>query len=156
MNINVTLIAQVVAFVVMIWAVNKYLWRPISGLLEQRQKRIADGLAAAEKGRHERELAEKHAKDVLAEAKNRAVDIIAQAERRAGDIVAASQETARAEGRRLIDAANTEIAQETVRAREQLRQEVAGLAVDGARRILQREIDARTHAAMLDELASRL
>jgi F-type H+-transporting ATPase subunit b len=155
-NINVTLIAQVVAFVVMIWLVNKYLWRPVSALLEQRQKRIADGLAAAEKGKHERELAEQHAKEVLHEAKNRAAEIINQAERRAGEIVEESKGHARTEGQRLIDAANAEIEQETIRAREQLRKEVADIAVAGASKILQREVDAKAHGDLLKDMVARL
>jgi len=155
-NINVTLIIQIIAFVVMIWLVNKYLWRPISGLLEQRQKRIADGLAAAEKGKHERELAEKHAKEALAEAKSRSAEIIALAERRAGEIIEESKDQARSEGQRLIEAANAEIEQEFIRAREQLRKEVAGIAVDGARKILQREIDAKAHDDILQDMVARL
>ena len=156
MNINVTLIAQIIAFIVMIWLVNKYLWRPVSALLEQRQKRIADGLAAAEKGKHERELAEQHAKEVLLEAKTRAAEIITQAERRAGEIVEESKGQARTEGQRLIDAANAEIDQELVRAREQLRKEVAGIAVAGAQKILQREVDANAHADLLNEMVAKL
>lgn len=156
MNINVTLIAQVVAFVVMIWLVNKYLWKPISSLLEQRQQRIADGLAAAEKGKHERELAEEHAKEVLHDAKSRASEIINQAERRAGEIVEEAKSDARAEGQRLIEAANAEIEQEFIRAREQLRKEVAEIAIDGAQKILKREIDAQAHGDLLKEMTARL
>lgn len=156
MNINVTLIAQVVAFVVMIWLVNKYLWKPISSLLEQRQQRIADGLAAAEKGKHERELAEEHAKEVLHDAKSRASEIINQAERRAGEIVEEAKSDARAEGERLIEAANAEIEQEFIRAREQLRKEVAEIAIDGAQKILKREIDAQAHGDLLKEMTARL
>lgn len=156
MNINVTLIAQVIAFVVMIWLVNKYLWRPVSALLEQRQKRIADGLAAAEKGKHERELAERHAKEVMLDAKTRAAEIINQAERRAGEIVEESKDQARSEGQRLIDAANAEIEQESIRAREQLRKEVADIAVAGAQKILQREVDAKAHADLLNDMVARL
>ena len=156
MNINVTLIAQIIAFILMIWLVNKYLWRPVSALLAQRQKRIADGLAAAEKGKHERELAEQHAKEVMHEAKNRAAEIINQAERRAGEIVEESKDQARSEGQRLIEAANAEIEQEFVRAREQLRKEVADIAVAGAQRILQREVNAEVHADMLNEMVARL
>lgn len=156
MNINVTLIAQVIAFVVMIWLVNKYLWRPVSALLEQRQKRIADGLAAAEKGKHERELAERHAKEVMLDAKTRAAEIINQAERRAGEIVEESKDQARSEGQRLIDAANAEIEQESIRAREQLRKEVADIAVAGAQKILQREVDAKVHADLLNDMVARL
>ncbi|HKJ22259.1 MAG TPA: F0F1 ATP synthase subunit B [Gammaproteobacteria bacterium] len=156
MNINVTLIIQIISFVVMIWLVNKYLWRPISALLEQRQQRIADGLAAAEKGKHERELAEKHAKETLSDAKSRSAEIIAQAERRAGEIVEESKAQARSEGERLVEAANAEIEQEFIRAREQLRKEVADIAVEGARKILQREIDAKAHDDILQDMVARL
>lgn len=156
MDINVTLIIQVFAFVVMILLVNKYLWGPISSLLEQRRQRIASELAAAEKGKRELELAEKNADEALAEARTRSAEIIAQAERRADDLIEESKAQARSEGERLIEAANAEIQQQFVRTREQLRKEVVDIAVDGVRKILKREIDTEAHEDILQEMITRL
>ena len=102
MNITATLIGQIVAFVLLIWFVNRVLWEPMSKMLEDRQKRIADGLAAGEKGHHELELAEKRAVESLREAKAKANEIILQAEKRAGEIVEEARMGARAEGERII------------------------------------------------------
>lgn len=156
MNIDVTLFIQVFAFVVMILLVNKYLWGPISGLLEQRRQRIASELAAAEKGKRELELAEKHADEAMAEARTRSAEIIAQAERRADDLIEESKAQARSEGERLIEAANAEIQQQFIRTREQLRKEVVDIAVDGVRKILKREIDPKAHEDILQEMIARL
>ena len=156
MNITVTLIGQMAAFVLLIWFVNKVLWGPLNNLLSERQKRIAEGLAAAEKGKHELELSEKRAKELLHDAKAQAAEIIAQSEKRASEIVEEAKADARTEGERLIAAARAEIDQEANRAREQLRGQVAALAVAGAERILQREIDEKAHADLLQDLVSRI
>lgn len=156
MDINVTLFIQVVVFVVMILLVNRYLWRPVSRLLEQRRERISSELAAAEKGRQDLELAEKNADDALAEAKNRSAEIIAQAERRGDDIIEESKAQARDEGQRLIESANAEIEQQSNRAREQLRKEVVAIAMEGVGKILKREIDSRAHDDILQEMVARL
>lgn len=156
MDINATLIIQVFAFVVMIILVNKYLWTPISGLLEQRRQRIAADLAAAEKGKRELELAEKNAEEAVAEARTRSAEIIAQAGRRAEDLIEESKAQARSEGERLIEAANAEIQQQFIRTREQLRKEVVDIAVDGVRKILKREIDSKAHEDILQEIITRL
>ncbi len=156
MNITVTLIGQMAAFVLLIWFVNKVLWGPLNALLTDRQKRIADGLAAAEKGKHELELSEKNAKEALHKAKLQAAEIIAQSEKRASEIVEESKTNARTEGERLITAAKSEIEQEVNRAKEQLRSQVAAIAAAGAEKILRREIDQQAHDDLFKELASQI
>ena len=144
------------AFILLIWFVNKVLWGPVSQIMEARQKRIADGLAAAEKGKHEQELAEKRAKDLLKDAKVKAADIVSQAQKRATDLVEEAKNTAREEGDRIKTAANAEIEQELNRAKESLRSQVASIAVVGAQKVLQREIDAKAHDDILNELAKQI
>ena len=156
MNITVTLFGQIAAFVLLIWFVNKLLWGPLTNLLAERQKKIADGLAAAEKGKHELELSERRAKESLHEARSQAADILAQAEKRANEIVEEAKGNARNEGERLITAAHAEIEQEVNRAKEQLRGQVAAIAIAGASKILSREIDANTHNDLLKELATQI
>jgi len=155
-NITVTLLAQMIAFGLLIWFVNKVMWGPLSGIMEARQKRIADGLAAAEKGKHEEELAKKKAIEVIKEAKNQAADIVAQGQKRASEIVEEAKVTARTEGERIITAANADIEREINQAREVLRTQVAGIAVAGAEKVLKREIDAKSHDALLIELAAEI
>lgn len=156
MNITVTLIAQMAAFILLIWFINKVLWGPMSAMMEARQKRIADGLAAAEKGKHEQELAEKRAKQTLKESKDKAAEIIAQAQKRAGDIVEEAKGAAKSESDRIVAAANAEIEREVNQAKEALRTQVASLAVAGAEKVLQREIDAKAHDALLKDLAAQI
>lgn len=156
MNINFTLVAQAVSFAVFIWFTAHFIWPPLLRAIETRQKTIADGLAAAEKGRRELELSAQHVTQALREARDRAQEIIAHAEKRAGEIVEEAKQAAKAEGERLVSAARGEIEQETSRAREQLREQVAMIAMAGAERILRREVDAKAHAALLAELKSEL
>jgi len=156
MNINLTLIGQLLSFVVFVWFTMKYVWTPIMGALEERRKKIADGLAAGERGQHEQELAQERAKGVLQEAKAQAGDIVAQAQKRGTEIIDESKTSARTEGERLITAARAEIDQEVNRAREQLREKVAVLAVAGAEKILRREIDASTNQDIVDALAKEI
>ena len=156
MNITATLLAQVVAFALLIWFVNKVLWGPVTKMMADRQKRIADGLAAADKGKHEMALAEERAKELLRDAKSQAGEIIAQAEKRGNEIIEESKQTARSEGERLKSAAQSELEQEVNRAREQLRSQVAGIAVAGAQRILKREIDAKAQSDLLKDLVAQI
>lgn len=156
MNITATLFGQMMTFAVLVWFVMKYLWDPMTQMLDERKVRIADGLAAAERGKHEHELAQKRARDVIKEGKEQAAEIIAQAQKRAVDIVEESKEQARGEGERIIHSANAEIEQEINRAREHLRQEVAKIAVAGASKVLQREIDDSSHDALLSELVAKI
>ncbi|MCG7906535.1 MAG: F0F1 ATP synthase subunit B [Candidatus Thiodiazotropha taylori] len=156
MNINLTLIGQLLSFAVFVWFTMKYVWTPIMGALETRKKEIADGLAAAERGQHEQELAKERAKDVLHEAKAQAAEIVAQAQKRAAEIVDESKDTARVEGDRILTAAQSEIEQEANRAREQLREKVGMLAVAGAEKILKKEISAAAHQDIVTALAKEI
>lgn len=156
MNITVTLIAQMAAFVLLIWFVNKVLWGPLNQLLSDRQKRIADGLAAADKGKHDLELSEKKAKEILHEAKGKAAEIIAQSEKRASEIVEEAKANAQVEGDRLLTAARAEVTQEFNRAKEDLRGQVADIAIAGAEKILGREVDRAAHDQILKDLVSQI
>ncbi len=156
MNITATLIGQMLTFAVLVWFVQRYLWGPLTTALADRQKKIADGLAAAERGEHEQELARKRAAEKIAEAKQQAAEIIAQAQKRASEIVEEAKENARAEGERLLAAANAEIEQEANRAREQLRGQVVSLAVAGAERVLKKEVDAKAHQKLLADLVAQI
>ena len=156
MNINFTLISQAVAFSIFIWFTVKFVWPPLLRAIEERQKTIADGLAAGERGRHELELASQRSSDVLKEAKQRASEIILQAEKRASEIVEESKRTAKEEGDRIILGAKADIEHELFSAKEALRQHVAELAVAGAAKILRREVDAKAHADMLTSIGEDL
>ena len=156
MNINMTLIGQSITFAIFVWFCMKFVWPPIVGALEARKKQIADGLAAADRGKHELELAAKRASETMHEAKIKASEIIAQAEKRAGQIVDEAKNAAKGEGDRMITAAKAEIEQESHRAREALRGEVAALVVAGAGKVLRREIDAKAHADLLEAIKNEL
>ncbi|MGD1990692.1 MAG: F0F1 ATP synthase subunit B [Chromatiales bacterium] len=156
MNINLTLIGQLLAFVVFVWFTKKFVWTPIIAALNERKAKIADGLAAAERGQHEQELAKERAVEELKKAKAQAAEIINQANKRAGEIVDEAKENARSEGDRILAAAQAEIEQETNRARETLRGKVAELAVSGAEKILRREINSEAHSEVLDTVAKQL
>jgi F-type H+-transporting ATPase subunit b len=156
MNINATLIGQAISFIFFVWFCMKFVWPPIMAALEERKKKIADGLAAAERGKHEQELAEQRAKEVISEAKQEASNIIAQAQKRASEIVEEAKETARTEGERIVSAANAEIEQEVNRAKEHLRGQVVSIAVAGAGKVLNREIDDKAHDDLLKDLVSQI
>lgn len=156
MNFNATLIGQMITFGLLVIFTMKYVWPPIMRAMQDRQKRIAEGLASAERGVREQELAMAKAAELLKEAKQQAAEIVSQAQRRANEIVEQAKDDARGEGQRQLAAAQAEIEQETNRAREQLRKEVAGIAVAGAGRVLKKEIDERAHAQMLDDLVAQL
>jgi len=153
MDITITLIIQGLAFFAVAWLVMKFGWPHIIGAIEQRQKKIAEGLAAAEKSEKSLAEAKSSATVILKEAHAQASRIIEQANRRSGEIVDEARGTALAEGQRMIGDARSEVALESTRAREQLRKEVAGIAVAGASKLLGREIDAKTHADLLSGLA---
>lgn len=156
MNINLTIIGQLLAFSVFVWFTMIYVWPPLSNALETRRKKIADGLAAAERGQNEQRLAEERAKEVIKQAKQQASEIIAAAQKRANQMVEESKTTAREEGERIKEAAHADIEQEIYRAREELRKQLARLAVQGAEQILAKEIDAKAHGNLLKDLAERL
>lgn len=153
---NATLFGELGTFAVLVYFVNRFLWGPVTGMLEERRKRIADGLAAAERGHHEHELAERRATEIIHEAREQAKEIIGLAERRASEVVEESKADARVEGERILAAQHAEIEQLANQAREQLRHEVARLAVAGAGQILMREVDADAHREVLDKLAAQL
>lgn len=156
MNINATLIGQMITFALLVVFTMKYVWPPIMKAMHDRQKRIAEGLASAERGVHEQELAKARAAEMLKEAKQQAAEIIGQAQKRANEIVEQSKHEAQAEGERQLHAAKAEIDLEFNRAREQLRGQVVSIAVAGAGKVLKREIDAQAHAQLLDDLVAQL
>lgn len=156
MNFNATLIGQMITFIALVIITMKYVWPPIMKAMQERQKRIAEGLAAAERGARDQEMAQAKAAEVLREAKQQAQEIITQAQRRANEMVEEAKGHARGEGERQLVAAKAEIEQEVNRAREQLRGQVADIVVSGASKVLEREVDAKTHAKILNDLVAQL
>lgn len=156
MNIGLTLLGQMIAFAIFIWLTMKYIWPPLMENLEARRKRIADGLAAAEEAKKAQADAEAKVEQELSAARTQAADIIGRAEKRAAEIVEEARDEARGEGERIVLNARGEIDREVNQAKESLRGQVSQLAMDGARQILGKEIDAGAHAKMLDDLAAQL
>lgn len=156
MSINATLIGQMITFALLVWFTMKYVWPPLFQSLEERKKKIAEGLAAAERGQEEMELAEKKAIGVLREAKEQSADIVSLAQKRANEIVEESKGTAKTEGERLITAAKAQIEQELQQAKENLRQEVSALALSAAEQILSAEIDQKKHKEILSKVSNKL
>jgi F-type H+-transporting ATPase subunit b len=156
MNINLTLIAQLVSFAVFVWFTLKFVWPPLVKAMDERKAKIADGLAAAERGVHEQELAKERAKEHLHEAKQQAAEIKANAEKQAAMIVEDAKLKAQEEGARQLAVAQAEIEQETNKAREQLRAKVAELALAGAEKILRKEIDADAHKDIVNAVANQI
>jgi F-type H+-transporting ATPase subunit b len=155
-NINLTLIVQMLVFATLVFAVMKWVWPVILGAMDERERKIAQGLAAAERGEQELSAARGKADEIIREARERANQIIDHAQHRANDLVEQARGTASAEGARLIAAAQQQIELDTTHARESLRREVAGIAVGAAAKLLQREIDPRKHAELLDQLAAEV
>lgn len=156
MNINYTLIGQIIFFAVFVLFCMKYVWPPILAAMAERAEKIADGLAAADRANHDLELAQEKAVERLKEAKEEAAGIVDAANRRANQIVDEAKEQARQEGERLKEAAQAEIEQEVTRAREHLRGQVAALALAGAEKVLAAEIDMQRHGELVDKLAAEL
>jgi F-type H+-transporting ATPase subunit b len=156
MNFNATLIGQMITFAVFVWFCKAYVWPPIMNALTQRKERIAEGLAAADRGKHELELAQKKATDRLHEVKQQAAEIIGRAEKRAAEIIEQSKNEAREEGERLKAAAQADIEQELNRAKEVLRSQVVEIATAGAARILKREMDAAANDELIKDLVSQI
>lgn len=156
MSINITLIGQMITFALLIWFVMEYVWPILFAALEERKKKIADGLAAAEKGQEEMLLAEQRAKGLLKNAKDQSSEIVSMAQKRANDIVEDSKSAAKKEGDRLILAAKAQIDQEVQQSKETLRKEVAALAVTAAEQILVAEIDKTKHQEIVDKISKRL
>ena len=156
MNINLTLVVQMIVFATLIWGTMKWIWPQILSAMEERERKIAQGLAAAEEGEKELAQSRDKADAIIREARERANQIIDQAQHRANEIVEQARHAASSEGARLVAAAQQQIELDTTRARESLRREVAGIAVAAAGKLLGREIDARKHADLLDKLASEV
>ena len=156
MSLNATILAQMLVFALVIWVAMKFLWPEITGSIQERTRRIAEGLAAAEQGRKDLVEADARAQEVLNGARERALAMEHQAQQRANQIVEAAKQTAQDEAARLLENARAQVALDTQKAREELRRQVATLAVSGARQIIEREIDPRTHAQLLDKLAMGL
>ena len=156
MNFNLTLILQMLVFATLIWAVMTFAWPKILGAMEERSRKIALGLEAADQGQQSLAQAQVKADEVIREARERATHIIDQAQKRANELIEHAKSQASAEGVRLVAAAHTQIDLEATRARESLRKDVAGLAVRAASKVLEREIDASTHAELLNKLATQI
>ncbi|HZV93032.1 MAG TPA: F0F1 ATP synthase subunit B [Caldimonas sp.] len=156
MNINLTLVIQMLVFATLVWFTMKYVWPMILGPMEERSRKIAQGLAAGQEG--EKSLAEAREKSeaIVREARERATQIIDQAQHRANDLVEQAKGTATAEGQRLVAAAHQQIELDATHARESLRREVAQIAVKAASKLLEREIDPRAHADLIDKLATQI
>ena len=156
MNFNATLIGQIISFAVFAWFCTKFIWPVIIKALDDRQAKIADGLAAAEKGQHELELAEKRATEILREGKEKSKEFIDQAQKRHDEIVDGAKGDAHEEGQRILTAARAEIEQDRQEAKEALRAEVSALAIAGAEQILMREVDKNAHNEVLDKISASL
>jgi F-type H+-transporting ATPase subunit b len=153
MNLNATMWVQSLVFLILAFVTMKFIWPPLIAAIAERQKKIADGLAAADKGEKSLAEARSNATVILKDAHAQASKIIEQANRRSNELVEEARGTAITEGQRLIGDARQEVVLESGRAREQLRKEVASIAVAGASKLLGREIDPRTHAELLEKLA---
>jgi F-type H+-transporting ATPase subunit b len=156
MNLNATIIGQSIAFFVFVWFCLKYVWPPIIGALAERQKKIAEGLEAADRAQRDLGLAQNKAADELREAKKQSAEIIELANKRANQIVDEAKDKAREEGQRLIIGAKAEIEMELQRAKESLRAQVAAIAVAGAEKILESAIDQAANEELVKKLASEL
>ncbi|GAB2787647.1 F0F1 ATP synthase subunit B [Halomonas shantousis] len=156
MNLNLTLIGQAIAFAVFVWFCMRYVWPPVMQALQERQKKIADGLDAASRASRDLELAQEQANETLRESKEQAAQIIEQAHKRSNQMIEEARDNARAEGERMIANARAEIEQEINRAKDELRAQVAKLAVEGAERILESSIDETKHRELVDKLAAEL
>ncbi len=156
MNLNATLFAQFVVFFILAWFTMKFVWPPLMKALDERAEKIANGLAAADRGKAEMAAAEKRAQAELTAAKDEGLKRIGDAEKRAQAIIEEAKKTASDEAARIIAAAKADAEQQVTRAREELRDQVAGLAVKGAEQILKREVNAAAHADLLNQLKTEL
>ncbi len=156
MNLNLTLIGQLIAFLIFVGFCMKYVWPPIVAAMAERQKRIADGLDAADKAARDLEAAKAQIDDELKQARVQVTELLDQANKRSAQIVEDAQEKARSEAEKIMASANAQIAQEAAQARESLRAEIASLAVLGAERVLSAEVDQKAHEKLLKDLAEEL
>lgn len=156
MNLNSTLVMQIIVFAVLVWFTAKYVWPPIAKALDERADKIAEGLAAAERGKSDFEQAEKKVAELLSEGRTQVTEMVSNAEKRAAQIVEEAKTQATSEAARIAAQAKADVEQEVNRAREALREQVAVLAVKGAEAILQREVDQKQHEKMLSALKQEL
>ena len=156
MDFNLTLIGQTIAMIAFVWFCMHFIWPPVMAAIEKRRKEIADGIAAGEKGHKELADAKLGADGILSDARQKAVQVVDIAHKRSSELVSDAKVHATSEGERIITQARAEVVNEQTRARDNLRKEVAALAVAGATKVLGREVDAKTHAVLLDELAAQL
>lgn len=156
MNINATLLGQAIAFAVFVWFCMKYVWPPLLGAIEERQKKIADGLTQSERAGKDLELAQAKASDKLKEAKAQAVEIVEQANKRRAQIVEEAKAEGEAERQKIIAQGQAEVEAERNRAREELRQQVSALAISGAEKIIKRSIDKEANSDIIDKLVAEL
>ena len=156
MDINLTLFAQAAVFAIFIWFTARFVWPPLMKAVEDRQAKIADGLAAAEKGARSLQDASAKSDEALKQARTQAQEILAAANKQAVQVVEQSKTVAKSEGDRIVNAAREEVQRELNQAKEHLRKQVGELAVIGASKILKREIDAKAHADVLNDLAARV
>ena len=156
MNINATLLGELIAFIFFVWFCMKFVWPPIMGAIEERQQKIADGLAASERGEKDLELAQAKATDQLKEAKTQAAEIIEQAKKRGTQIVDEETQRGHSEREKIIAQGYSEIEAERNRTKEELRKQVAALAVAGAEKILERQIDAAAQSDIVEKLVAEL
>jgi F-type H+-transporting ATPase subunit b len=155
-NINLTLLVQMVVFALLVFITMRYIWPHILNAMEERSRKIAQGLAAAEEGEKELSEARDKAEAIVREARERANQIIDHAQHRANELLEQAKGAASSESARIVVAAQQQIELEVTRARESLRREVAGIAIGAASKLLGREIDARKHADLLDQLAAQI
>lgn len=156
MDINITLVIQMLVFLAFVWFTMKFVWPPLAKALEERQDKIADGLSAAERGRKELELAQHRVKDEMKRAKAQATEIIEKAHRRAANMIEEAKEDARHEAQKIAKQAEEQLQQEVHRAKDALRKQVAHLAITGAEKILMREISEQDNNALLDNLIKEI
>lgn len=156
MEINITLLGQMITFAVFVWFTMRYVWPPIMRAMKARQQRISEGLEAAEQGKKELELAQHKSTEIIREAKLEASQIVEQANNRAAQILEEAKEDARQESQKILNRAHQEVEQMTLTAKEELRNELSSLVVDGAEKVVEKEIDPKTHQKMLDELVAEL
>lgn len=156
MNINMTLIGQMISFALFVWFCMKFVWPPVTQAMRERQAKIAEGLDAANRAERDLELAQEKATSQMRESKEQAAEIIENANKRANQIIDEAKEAAKAEGARLVAAAQAEVEQEVNRAKETLRTQVSELAVAGAAKILGKSVDASAHDDLLNKLADEL
>jgi F-type H+-transporting ATPase subunit b len=156
LDINLTLVVQMLVFAAFVWFTMKFVWPPLAKAMEERQDKIADGLSAAERGRKELELAQHRVKDELKQAKAQASEIVEKANRRAAQMIEEAKEDAKLEAQRQAKLAHEQLLQEINHARDSLRSQVAQLAIAGAEKILNREIDAKANSKLLDDLIEEI